>query len=497
MYEYVGTGNLAPRLVGVDSKGKQISQCGTELGALNHASRFNAVSSSGATVFFSAEKGGCESEGVMGLGPLVAEVYARIDGSETVAVSEPSAGDCSACDTTPADRAPGVFQGASQDGSKAFFLTSQPLLGGDSTQNLYLYDFGAPPGKRVVRVSAGDSAGANVQGVVEVSADGSRVYFVAQGVLTSVPNSMGESAVEGNDNLYLYQPDPVHSGQFETVFVTALTGGDEEDWALSRSRPVEATPDGRFLLFPSGSRLTSDCAACTGNQLYRYDAQSGTLVRISIGEDGFNQNGALIKSVNIDPPEHFLSYAAPEHVSISDDGAYVFFQSPTGLTPRALNDVCLQEEEGECFEYVNNVYEYHEGQVYLISDGQDRNAVLGNGTTRLIGATRSGSDVFFDSADPLVAQDTDTQMDTYDARIDGGFPAPASASCQGEGCQGGLSTPASAQVPGSYSFSGPGNPAPPRVTVKKAKKTRHVTRRAKKHRKKRRVGSRRANGKGR
>ena len=498
LYEYVGLGNSAPRLVGVDNEGRQISQCGTELGALNVAARFNAVSASGATVFFSVKKGGCEVLGVTGSGPLVAEVYARIGGSETVAISEPSVGDCSACDTAPADRAPGIFQGASQDGSKAFFLSSQPLLGGDSTQNLYLYDFEAAAGQRVVRVSAGDPAGANVQGVVGLSEDASRVYFVAQGVLTSVPNGMGQSAVEGNDNLYLYQPDPAHPGLFETVFVAALSGSDEGDWILTDSRPVEVTPDGRFLLFRSRAGLTPDCPGCTSQQLYRYDAQSGALVRVTVGENGFNQDGALLKSVAIKRPEHTLSFAAPERVSISDDGSYVFFESPTGLTPQALNNVCLQEEEGECFEYLKNVYEYREGQVYLISDGQDRNAVFGNGAVRLVGASPSGRDVFFSSADSLVAQDVDTQLDVYDARIGGGFAPPASVSCQGEGCQGGLSAAPSGQVPGSFAFSGPGNPVPPQAVVKKAVKKRQVTKKkARKHRKKRRAGSHRAAGKGR
>ena len=37
----------------------------------------------------------------------------------------------------------------------------------------------------------------------------------------------------------------------------------------------------------------------------------------------------------------------------------------------------------------------------------------------------------------LVAQDTDTQWDFYDARVDGGFPAPVvPAGCVGDACQG-------------------------------------------------------------
>jgi hypothetical protein len=79
----------------------------------------------------------------------------------------------------------------------------------------------------------------------------------------------------------------------------------------------------------------------------------------------------------------------------------------------------------------------------------------------LIGATPSGSDVFFTTADPLVPGDTDTQVDIYDARVDGGFPAPTTPrSCEGEGCQGPPATPPVFGAPGSAIFSGNGNLAP-------------------------------------
>src|ERR1700686_3849655 len=122
LYEYVGTGNSAPRTVGVDDSGHLIGTCGDSLGADPNRSqaKFNAVSATGATVFFTATCGVLTKD----------EVYARSEGSSTVAISEPSATDCSACDTTPGHAAGAIFMGASRDGSKAFFLTSQPLLGG-------------------------------------------------------------------------------------------------------------------------------------------------------------------------------------------------------------------------------------------------------------------------------------------------------------------------------------------------------------------------------
>jgi hypothetical protein len=72
--------------------------------------------------------------------------------------------------------------------------------------------------------------------------------------------------------------------------------------------------------------------------------------------------------------------------------------------------------------------------------------------------TPSGSDVFFTSAERLVAQDLSTVISIYDARIGGGFPLTQSEPvCQGDNCQG---TPGAAPAlagAGSASFQGAGN----------------------------------------
>ena len=62
-----------------------------------------------------------------------------------------------------------------------------------------------------------------------------------------------------------------------------------------------------------------------------------------------------------------------------------------------------------------NVYEYREGNVSLISSGQDTRG------SELDFISPMGTDVFFQTFDQLVSRDTDSQEDTYDARVDGGF----------------------------------------------------------------------------
>jgi hypothetical protein len=104
--------------------------------------------------------------------------------------------------------------------------------------------------------------------------------------------------------------------------------------------------------------------------------------------------------------------------------------------------------------------------------------------------------VFFVTMQQLVGQDTDRQYDLYDARVDGGFPAPVSpVVCAGEGCRGAPSGASVLGVPGSVTFSGAGNlvvsAALPAAGAPKAKKPKpRVKRRKQRH--KRVKGKRRA-----
>ncbi len=454
LYEYVGTGNAAPLLVGVtgpEGSTSLVGQCGTYWGSTFSEDAYNAISSDGSKVFFTPA--GEDTEPCGGTQPTVNELFARIDQSRTVAISEPTtgpSGDCATCLTgSPADA---TFQGASEDGSKVFFTTGQELLPGDTGNNLYEYDFNAADEHEKVSLVSGGLETADVRGVARVSEDGSHVYFVATGKLTSEPNGVGRVAIAGEDNLYVYD-----TSTRQTAFVATLSPSDSQDWSSYDLRPVEATPDGRFLLFASKADLTSDDTS-SAQQLFRYDAQTGDLLRVSIGQDGFNANGNTGSDAATFPAPNFGEPREPMPLAMSNDGAYVFFNSSDGLTPRALNDAALPGGH-----LANNVYEYHEGSVSLISDGQDLSQEpLGNSGVKLLGTDASGSDVLFTSFDQLVPQDTDTEVNIYDARINGGFLVPVSpAGCAGEACQGAPSATPSLLSAGSTSQVGMGNLIPP------------------------------------
>ena len=447
LYEYAGIENEEPRLVGISDVGTPasiaashlISDCGTSLGSFPEQSdAYNAVSADGAKVFFTAASG--SSCGA--LGPLVNEVYARIDGSQTVPISEPSEADCSKCEIGPGSRADAVFAGASHDGSQVFFTTNQRLLLAASGAGpfLYRYNFNAPVGERVTLLSGGDPAGARVQGVARVSEDGSHVYFVAQGALTGA-NGEGKSPSPGGMNLYVSVSDCPEGGgscadpTVRTAFVGTLSGADAGDWSTEDQRPVQATPDGGFLVFRSIADLTADQAGRQeAGQIFEYDAGNETLARVSRGQGGFNEDGNSAAYAATIPTQNYAGTAVDPrsiHLAVSADGARVFFSSKDALTPQALGGF-------------NNVYEYHGGVVSLISDGQDVVSTFGSPAVLLIGTDESGLDVFFRTADRLAPQDTDNQTDLYDARVDGGpLPAVSSAPCEGDACQGAASVPAS------------------------------------------------------
>jgi len=512
-YEYVGVGNAQPGLVGVrggSGSTELISECATR--AVVVAGIVGAVSVDGGMVYFTAlsnssvSGGRCESTVKA---PPVNELYVRIDGERTVLVSGRSPSECTSgtgCLSSAPSNA--VFAAASEDGSKAFFLDEQQLTdsateGGPSeyevgSHNLYEYDFDDPAGHNLIDVSAGDTSGEGprVQGVTAVSADGSHVYFVAQGVLSGAANRQGETAQNGADNLYVFERDTAYPAG-RVAFIATLPPTDKElDW---ENNNVNVTPDGRFLVFESRGRLTPDDTRTSGEaQVFRYDAQTGALIRISIGENGFNDDGnaGITETTN---ETAIASPALDNHIAgpvrrdptMSDDGSFVFFQSPIGLTPHALNDVAINSGGT----LADNVYEWHEGNVYLVSDGRDTSETAGGrSSVRLLGSDASGGDVFFTTGDRLVAQDVDSELDIYDARIctsaEPCVTASASApACAGEACRGAPEAPPASFVPGSASLAGVGNllqSQPPAPSPRKARPVRKAKRK-KRVRKARRV----------
>ena len=368
------------------------------------------------------------------------QLWARIGDAVTVAVS---GSECTRLSTDPGGTCNGPssarYVGEAQDGSRVFFTTAQQLVNSDtdSTNDLYACDIPsgtpAPTGTAnhcasLTEVS-GAASGAKVEGVVGVSEDGSRVYFVAEGaVLAGNPGANDETAVAGNHNLYVWTKDAAHPAG-STTFVARL---DNDDLAAAKT-----TPDGRYLLFSTATSLVSSGPGADSDgaaDIYRYDAESQTMQRLStsVTGSGGNDPGFAVEALQS---------------GISADGSIVVFQTAEALSP--------QDTDG-----VSDVYLWHDGRVSLISHG--------GGEAPRIDA--SGQNIYFATSQPLSAADRDVNTDIYDARIDGGFDLSSLPPCSGEACQGQPSTPPMATgAPGSETLAEAVSLPPAPADVAKAK----------------------------
>jgi hypothetical protein len=372
-------------------------------------------------------------------------LWARIGGATTVAVSG------SECTRGPLDAggvcnglSPASYAGSAADGSRVFFTTAQQLVNSDTESTADLYECDIPPGTpapvgtanpcaSLTEVS-GAASGANVQSVIKVSEDGSRVYFVAEGAaLADNPGANDETAVAGNHNLYLWTKDAEHP-EGQTTFVGAVDANGITG--------AQTTAGGRYLVFSTTSALVSSGPGADTDgraDMYRYDAESETLQRVSTSITGSGGNDTGFDAVARRPSRRSAS-------SISADGSMVVFQTAEPLSP--------QDTDG-----VSDVYLWHDGRVSLISHG--------GGELPWIDA--SGQNVYFVTNRPLTTADRDVNVDIYDARVGGGFDLSSPAPCSGEACQGPPSTPpVSAGAPGSETLQGAGN-LPQPVVVEEAK----------------------------
>jgi hypothetical protein len=253
--------------------------------------------------------------------------------------------------------------------------------------------------------------GPSLDQVVLVSEDGKRVYF------TSPKRLVPGEGVRGAKNLYTANDE---GG--ELAFIGTVKPND--------STYTQATSDGGDFTFDSKARLTAfDNAG--HSEIYFYDAASGSLRCVSCRPDGQAADSDAALS----------SYYGSRARALTSDGGRVFFETADGLLPEDANGL-------------RDVYQYHDGRVSLVSTGTSPF------DSQIVDNSPDGKNVFFTTRDALVGQDIDGSRDIYDARIEGGFPAPPPrvSPCEGEGCQGQAHGAPAYSSPGTASLSGSGNP---------------------------------------
>ncbi len=434
---------------------------GRGVGTIGGASRpVNVMSTDGSRIFFTAP------DGFFG---RVGRIYMRTANTTSDELTASERTDCAGPDPAHPDPtcggdnrpdpAPDAYQGAaywgaSVDGSRIFFSSSQALtddapINGDG--KLYLYDATKPasdPHNLTLinpdnELGGGDDIVDSLQGVVAASANGRYVYFVAVGQMVA-----GAPLLRGDSGLYVWHDGAVaFIGRISVDGMTELmtTAGN---FQISPPQ-ARVTPDGRFLLFSvhdgSGFSLRLDHGPCQTSygsgcrEMYLYDADTATLTCASCKADRTPPTTEAASGLRVSSAANTTWHL---NHAISDDGTRVFFTTGEPLL--------TQDANGK-----DDVYQYDvpTGQLHLITSGIEPS------DSYFMDASTDGRDVFFVTRERLVGWDTDSSYDIYDARVGGGFPdpVPAPPRCSGASCQG---PPAAAPIVpqgGSDSFAGNGD----------------------------------------
>jgi len=263
------------------------------------------------------------------------------------------------------------FVGASADGSRVYFATSEALVSGDTDTSRDIY---AHSGSQTTLVSTGPTGenGAFDAGEIRVSADGSHVFFETFESLVSADTDTRQDVYDWSD------------GQ-TTLVSTGPAGGNGAPNAFLRGQAVSA--DGSRVFFETLEPLVSGDTDPANDV---YERSNGQTTLVSTGSTGGNA----------DSPAQFRA--------TSSDGSRVFFSTFESLVS---TDTDTRQD----------IYERAGAQTTLLSTGPGG----GNGaisadlpaatvsTDASRGVSADGSRVVFVTSESLVSADTDTRVDLY------------------------------------------------------------------------------------
>lgn len=344
-------------------------------------------------------------------------------------------------DTLWASEAQGVEQPAStvatvlayaDDLDRVLFSSPQRLTenatAASAANDLYMYDVGL---ESLTDLTVADPGGGKALGVLNVSADGSTVYFVAEGDLD--PAEPG-SALPGK-KLFSWSDS---EGAGDVDFITAYPAFDSNGYGFlgvqrPYDRPTRVSSDGRYLLFPSsgstaGTAMESVYETNGHEMLYRYDRLRDRVECVSCDPRG---RGATADAYLAMPTGYRkfpggagagVTAGGPERYFMSEDGR-VMFNTEQSLLPADVNG---DAPDGYLWD----------GGLKLATSGKSERGEWAEA------ATTDFEDVYVLSGRQLVPADEDHDVDLYVTKIGGGLASqqtravPPAPSCQGAACQG-------------------------------------------------------------
>ncbi len=432
LYEYAG-GECRQVNVAGSGAGKTIGSCGARIAAVKSSlgdvplggeatAQAHAVSNDGSRVFFEAQPGKSCSEQW--------HTYARIDGG---------GGEAHTVDLGP-------YRFVAADSSGGRVLLERPT---GENPGLYLYTSESEhaaflPGSGVA------VNGPNSEPVVLMPSDDLSAVYVQR----------ENGGQEADQDIYRYD-----IADRTVTFLTHVEVGRSH-------RHFEVSSDGRYLYFiattvaglPAGGLEPETPGAGPTAQVFRYDNAEALVECMSCASayDPAPQLSALFTDAN--PLSSTQSSPGDGERTASDNGNYVFFDTPAALLPGDTDEQIAPEgvvtgvHVSPYYSPSSDVYEWRrdgvdgcaviQGCLSLITSGH------GGFLNVLLGVDRTGENVFFATRESLLPSDKDTAGDIYDARVNGGFAQPpVPVACAGDSCAT-PPAPPSDQTPASFTFHG-------------------------------------------
>jgi hypothetical protein len=336
----------------------------------------------------------------------------------------------------------------SDDGKRAYFLTTAPIAGADES---------APAGGSTSPGGAPANTAVRNLYLFDEDAEGAARYrFIAR-----IPFVIDISGTPLGALNFCAGVGGRPGAQLRTRGVRAEQGG---------ANCFRGTPDGSHVIFFSGAQLTPDDNDEAGD-IYLYDAEADELRRITVpradsvpylcepaddgepaalchGDLGWTTVPVAAGGGGLPELEKARGWAGARYYNVSreaDGEVSVYFESRSELLPADTN--------GEHWD----VYRWREGKLDLISPGDS------DDHTYFSGNSLDGEDVFLWTSAPIDPREIDpADYDLYDARVGGGFPyTPPPTPCDvlAFECEGEAKPAPPTTAPRSVGFTGPGNPS--------------------------------------
>ncbi len=320
------------------------------------------------------------------------------------------------------------FAGMSADGSTVFFQTSERMVPADTDSSVDVY---ARSGKKTTLISQGHSGAANGHfnaRFVGASADGSKVFFETSESLSSADMDANHRDIYVRSGGTTTLVSGGGNGQFGASFQGATADGSHVFFQTADRLAGSDTDSSVDVYEASAAGITQvsvgqNPGAGNGpfDAHFRGSSADGTQVFFSTAEplvgqdadtsvDVYRRQGSTTSELSRGQSGGDGPFAAHFKGS-SFDGSVVFFTTREGLVP--------QDTDGE-----RDIYARSGGRTDRVSVGRKSNTANG---ADFDGNSADGSQVFFSTHARMEATDTDTATDIYDRS---GVGTPQAATSQ-------------------------------------------------------------------